>query len=215
MPKDYLNGKIYQMEPICDHEEGDVYIGSTCQEFISRRLAEHIYSYKKWKNGKNPFISSFSLFEKYGIANIRIILLETFPCNSNDELRSREAYHQKQNKCVNKFIAFRSKEENQEYKKQYSEVHKEDLKQYREEHRDEKIEYDKKYREENHEEIKQKQKKYREEHKQEISEKAKEIITCECGREVRKYKLKRHQRTDIHKELMLQLHEVEKKNDAI
>lgn len=183
MPKDYSNGKIYQMEPICDHEEGDVYIGSTCQKFISRRLAEHIYDYKKWKNGKCRFVSSFLLFEKYEINNMRIILLESYPCHNNDELRSREAYYQKQNKCVNKCIAFRTKEEHKEKKKQYDE-------EYIEKHHDERLQY---------------AKQYHEEHKQKISENKKEKITCECGREIRKHQLKRHQRSDIHKELMTKI----------
>ena len=209
MPKDYSKSKIYKMEAICESEEGDVYIGSTTQNYISHRLAEHVRNYKSWKKGKQNFTSSFSLFEKYGIDNVRIVLLETYPCHNNDELRSRETHYQKQNKCVNKFIAFRSEVDHLEYRKQYREEHHDKIleyqKQYRIEHNEEISEYKKKYREEHRDELLKQMKQYREEHKQEISEKAKEIITCECGRPVRKYDLKRHQRSDIHKELMTKI----------
>jgi len=208
MPKDYSKSKIYKLETICESDEGDVYIGSTTQNYISHRLAEHVRGYNNWKNRKYPFVSSYALFEKYGIDNVRIILLESCPCTSNAELRAREAYYQKSMKCINKNIAFRTKEELLEYFNKYREEHRDDLleysNKYREEHRDERLEYFKQY-----------SKQYYEEHKQELSEKGKEKITCECGRELRKYGLHRHQNSDIHKDLMLQLHEVENKNDAI
>ena len=200
MPKDYSKSKIYKLEPICESEEGDVYIGSTTQNYISHRLAEHVRKYKQWKNGTQALTYSFLLFEKYGIDNIRIILLESYPCSNNDELRVREAYYQKSMKCVNKCIAFRTKEEISEKKKQY-----------RQEYLKELSEYNKQYREEHQKEISEKQKIYYQNRKQELSE----IITCECGREIRKDYFNRHQDKDIHKELMLQIHDVEKKNDAI
>jgi len=235
------------LEPICESEEGDVYIGSTTQNYISHRLAEHVRNYKQWNKEKTSFTSSFLLFDKYGIDNVRIVLLELYPCHNNDELRARETYYQKQNKCVNNRMAFISKEEKLEYYKQYREEHRDKQleynKQYYNEHRDKKLEYNKQYREEHRDEISEKQKQYREEHrdelseynkqyhaehredrleqmkqyreeyKQEISENKKEKITCECGREVRKYELKRHQRSDIHKKnLLLQLHDAKKEN---
>lgn len=198
MPKDYSKSKIYKIEPICDYEEGDIYIGSTIQNLISHRLAEHVRHYKQWKNVKYHFTSSYSLFEKYGIDNMRIILLETYPCNSNDELRAREAYYQKSMKCVNNRMAFTSKEERSEQQKEYQ-------KQYREENWEELSEKNKKYREENREILLEKKKQYYHENKKETLEKAKEKIICQCGRPIRKYGLKEHQCSDIHKELMLQL----------
>ena len=47
-------------------------------------------------------------------------------------------------------------------------------------------------------------KQYNEEHKQERADKGKIRIICECGRELRKSDLKRHLKTNIHKELMEQ-----------
>ena len=62
----------------------------------------------------------------------------------------------------------------------------------------------KKWCEENRERVKETAKQYREEHKEEIAEKGKIKIVCECGRELRKEDLKRHLKTNIHKELMEQ-----------
>ena len=30
----YSNGKIYKIEPIIDHDEGDIYIGSTTKKYL-------------------------------------------------------------------------------------------------------------------------------------------------------------------------------------
>ena len=45
--KDYSKGKIYKIEPICDHDEGDIYIGSTTKEYLSQRMTLHRNDYKK------------------------------------------------------------------------------------------------------------------------------------------------------------------------
>ena len=51
--RDYAKGKIYMIEPICEHEEGERYYGSTIQEYLSTRFAGHIRSYKLWKKTSN------------------------------------------------------------------------------------------------------------------------------------------------------------------
>ena len=48
--KKYENGKIYKIEPICEHEEGDIYIGSTAQKYLCNRMVKHKQDYKKFKN---------------------------------------------------------------------------------------------------------------------------------------------------------------------
>ena len=47
----YSNGKIYKIEPICEHDEGDVYIGSTTKMYLSDRMFGHRDNYRKYKNG--------------------------------------------------------------------------------------------------------------------------------------------------------------------
>ena len=70
----YNNGKIYKLEPICEYEEGNIYIGSTTKEYLCQRLATHKRDYKQWKKKslfllrkKNPKknLSFFSLLRAY------------------------------------------------------------------------------------------------------------------------------------------------------
>jgi hypothetical protein len=84
----YQNGKIYKIEAL-NGEEGDVYIGSTCKQYLSQRMDKHRTSFKLWKEGKVNNVTSYNLFDKYGVENCNIILLETFPCTSHDELFAR------------------------------------------------------------------------------------------------------------------------------
>ena len=48
-------------------------------------------------------------------------------------------------------------------------------------------------------------KEYYENNKDKINEKKKEIIKCDCGCEIRKHNLKRHQRNKKHQQLMEQI----------
>ena len=50
---DYQLGKIYKIE--CN-VTGKVYIGSTCEPILARRLAGHIKSYKRYLNGKFHYL---------------------------------------------------------------------------------------------------------------------------------------------------------------
>jgi 2,3-bisphosphoglycerate-independent phosphoglycerate mutase len=51
MTINYKNGKIYKIEPTVDHDEGDVYIGSTTKEYLSQRMVQHRDNYKTYKKG--------------------------------------------------------------------------------------------------------------------------------------------------------------------
>lgn len=79
----YQNGKIYTIR---SYNFDKYYIGSTCIR-LSQRLSEHVNKYKQWKNGKYHYTTSCNIIEK---ENYYIELLESFPCNSKDELRKRE-----------------------------------------------------------------------------------------------------------------------------
>ena len=94
---DYKLGKIYRLS------NGHlVYIGSTAQLQLSMRLGDHKSHYKRWVKTGKYYTSSFELF-KVGTPTIELI--ESYPCNSKDELRAREGHHQKLNVCVNKYMA--------------------------------------------------------------------------------------------------------------
>jgi len=92
MGKDYSLGKIYKI--VADtEEEYKCYIGSTCRPLLSQRMSNHREKYKSWKNGTSKnYISSFTLFERFGVEKCRIVLIENYPCSSIDELTSRERY---------------------------------------------------------------------------------------------------------------------------
>ena len=82
----YGNGKIYKIECLSSTDENDIYIGSTMKEHLSQRMDTHRTNYKQWLKGKGAHVTSCDLFEKYGLENCRITLIETCPCESRDEL---------------------------------------------------------------------------------------------------------------------------------
>jgi ribosome-interacting GTPase 1 len=72
----------------------------------------HRKDYVQWENGnvKVNKLTSFDIFDEYGIENCQIVLIETFPCSSRDELNARESYYIRSLNCVNKVILGRTKE---------------------------------------------------------------------------------------------------------
>ncbi len=101
----YQLGKIYKIE--C-HQTGEIYVGSTVQPTLARRLAKHVDSWNCWKKGITRYMTSFQIIER---GEYEIILLELYPCNSKDELTQREKYYIKSLKCINKVIPKRTMQE--------------------------------------------------------------------------------------------------------
>jgi len=89
---DYNNAKIYKL---WSPEGDDIYIGSTTK-YLSTRKAQHKYEYE---NREHPHCRSKILYEKYN--DVRIELLECFPCENKDELNKKENEYIRSNKCVN------------------------------------------------------------------------------------------------------------------
>jgi hypothetical protein len=171
MARNYQQAKIYCIK-VNTEEEYLPYVGSSCKRLLSQRMNQHRDDYKKWKNGKHNFVSSFTLFEKYGIENCFIELIELFPCNCNDELRKKEREHIEKMKCVNMDRPSITEEERVEYKKEWYDVNKKRLL--------------------------EKQKIYREEHKEQICEKIKKRYVCECGVKSLLCNKARHNKTKKH-----------------
>ena len=151
MTNKYQNGKIYK---ITDIEYKRSYFGSTVQP-LSTRMAKHRNHYKMYLNDTYCRLSSFDLFDEFGVDNCKIELVENFSCNSKEELNAREGYHIRTTTCVNKQVAGRSDE-------QYRVEHKQQIRDYRQN---------------NKERINELKVIYYHEH----SEKLKEPILCECG----------------------------------
>ena len=159
----YNNGKIYKIQPKSDGEQGDIYIGSTTKVLLSQRMSEHRCDYKRWKKGNTNKVTSFILFDKYGVENCEIVLIEIVNVESKDELIAREKHWIQSTNCVNKLVVGRTP-------KEYYEENKEAIlfckKKYHNENKETIQVYKKKYREENKETIRVYQKKYREENKE-------------------------------------------------
>ena len=92
----YNLGKIYK---IVDNTNDNIYIGSTCEPTLSRRLAKHVSNFNGYKRGKDKFMTSFKILEN---GDYDIILIEDFPCDNKNQLFARERYWTDNINCVNK-----------------------------------------------------------------------------------------------------------------
>jgi hypothetical protein len=121
----------------------------------------HRGSYNYWKSGKGGLITSFLLFDEYGLDNCFIELLEAKPCASRDEMKQLEGGYIRNLACVNKCIAGRTMKEYHEdnktrinkTQKEYQEINKEKVKQYYEKNKERISEKAKEYRENNKDKI--------------------------------------------------------------
>ena len=155
--KNYNNSKIYKIEPTCEYDEGDIYIGSTNREYLCQRMAAHKYQYKKYKEGLFNKITSFDIFEKYGVENVNIVLIELVNANSKDELILKESEYIRNTKCINKVIPNRTQKE---YIQEKKEKIRSDCKNYREQNKEKIKIKDKKYYKNNREKILEQKKQY-------------------------------------------------------
>jgi len=104
----YSNSKIYKIEPTVPHEEDEVYYGATTKQYMCQRWGNHVTDYRRKKLRQTTVKN---LFDKYGIDNCSIVLIELFPCETKDELSAREGYYIRNNPCVNRLISGRGKTE--------------------------------------------------------------------------------------------------------
>ncbi len=102
----YNDSKIYK---IVDNTSDKVYIGSTCQKYISQRLQGHVKNYRRFVKGQHHFVSSYKILES---GNYDIVLLENVNCDTVEQLRARERYFIETTlNCVNKQIPNRTNKE--------------------------------------------------------------------------------------------------------
>lgn len=219
---DYSKGKIYKIV-VDTQKEYKPYVGSTIQT-LSNRMSEHRSGYKYKKN----ICSSFDLFERFGVDKCKIFLIEEYPCNTYEQLLSRERYWFDNIECCNKIRPFITKEEEIEHDKKYHEQNREHYKKWRDEHKEQLTEYHKEwynqhkeevavkskpYREQHKEELNEKSRKYQQDHKEEIAKKKKEkyeknkekinvkrkeTYECSCGSILRKDHKLNHEKTKKH-----------------
>ena len=122
---DYGKGKIYKIVVNNTEDEYRPYIGSTTKNYLSERFVRHRNYYTSYKNGKqHKIVSAFILFDKYGIENCEIVLIENYPCATKDELRARERHWFDTIDNCNKCKPVRSEEEIQNEGKIYYKARK-------------------------------------------------------------------------------------------
>jgi hypothetical protein len=121
----YHNGKIYKLiSPNTDK----IYIGSSCEKYLSNRLAGHKKDWKRYMDEK-IMKKKYSSHDLFDFGDVKIQLIEIYKCENVFELHNRERYYIEQNKdiCLNKSIP------NRTYKEYYND-NKELIKQKRKEH---------------------------------------------------------------------------------
>ena len=179
---DYSQGKIYKL--ISDQTD-KIYIGSTVEPYLSRRLTGHKVAYNAWKTNTNTkYCSSFEILKN---DNYKIVLLELFPCNSKDVLCAKEQEwidNLKEN-CVNK-------------NKSYTGINTENMAEYQKLYYAENAEKHKKFRRENAEILAEYQKKYRQEHSKRIAKSRNTQFKCNCGSILTRTSKSNHERTKKH-----------------
>jgi len=152
--------KIYK---IVDNTNGDCYIGSTTQK-LNYRLSNH-----KTRCNNVYKCTSYKIINN---GDYKIELIEDIGIVSKGDRLQKERYYIENNKCINKVIPGRTR---QETCKAYNEKNKEKLKDY-------------------HKAYREKSKKYYEKHK----EKGKEKFTCECGGKYTRINKLTHEKTKKH-----------------
>jgi len=195
MVVNYQLGKIYKLES----PSGLIYIGSTCEPTLAKRMANHRTSYRNYINGKpKSRTTSIKLFEE-DYENTKIYLIEDYPCDSKDQLLKREGEIIKQYNCVNRGIAGQTKKE---CDRAYQKRNKERIRHQRKE-----------YYAKNAEKIKATSKRYIENNKQKITTQHKAYYDrIKQTPEFRaKEKAKRQEKSEKHK---LYMKEYYKKNKA-
>ena len=165
---DYAKSKIYKI--ICNITN-EMYVGSTTQP-LSKRLTGHIQGYKRYLNGKQHYITSFSIIER---GNYSIVLIEENNCENKEQLHRAERIHIENNICVNKVIPTRS---DKEYYVENRDVILEKNKEYHVANRDVILEKAKEYHVANRDVISERKKEYYVANREAISAKDKEYYVA-------------------------------------
>ena len=171
-------------------------------------MTVHRCKYKANKEGTKKYnFTSFQLFDKYGVDNCKIILIENVCAKSKDELIARETYYIRNMKCVNCRIEDRTEQEYyqdniekiKEYKRNYHIKNKENI-----------CEKTMKYYNDNREEINEKRrlvyesnKDYKRQEKIKFYHDTKTIVECACGSKIIQHHLNIHLNTAKHKNYLI------------
>ncbi|MDC0525671.1 GIY-YIG nuclease family protein [bacterium] len=167
---DYSKTMIYKL--ICDADPTFLYVGST--------VAWHK---RKCRHKTNTVNAPARVYEQIralgGWDQVKMILIETHPCNNKLEAHAREQYWIDQLKAnMNSIRAHTTREQFLEEDKKRSKA----------------------YHEANREEVLRKKKTHYQANKEEDLSKKREKVPCECGSVINRGDKARHCKTNVHKE---------------
>jgi hypothetical protein len=186
-------GKVYKITG-----KGKSYVGSTTQD-LKQRLWSHFKTSLDTTGRRNSVLYKF--IRENGTDHFTIELIEEYPCETIKELRTREQYWLDELKPeLNMFRSIANPKYEQECRDK--EERRRRSNRFYHEHKELVLERQRKYNKDHKDEIRERKKKYLEDHKEELKKKKAEKMTCECGCEITKLHLKRHQQTKLHKEFM-------------
>lgn len=205
----YANGKIYRLVSSVDNE---FYIGSTCMP-LSKRLYTHKAEAKHEPTPTQKYLNNI------GWQNVKIVLIEEFPCENKMQLEQRERkWIEDLNPSLNKNIPTRTQQEYgqlprvKEYKRLYRVKNRERLiesgKQYYAKNKEIMLGKNKKQREEKKDEYNKNRREKRAlvsnksppKTKEEIYLSRQEVVKCECGCETTRSNLSRHKKCKKHQQ---------------
>lgn len=221
---DYSRTIIYKI--VCNNLLiQDFYVGHTT-DFTNRKRSHKCYCNNEASKSYNLRIYQF-IRDHGNWENWSMIEIEKFPCNDLNEAKARERYWiETLHSTLNYTIPLRTQKE---WREEHTEELKEKRKDWYENNKDYKKQVDKDYYENNKEIIHKKQKEYNEIHKEEIRENnkiyrethkaecakmnkewreknaeyIKEKVKCECGCIVSRDTMRKHIKTDKHKNFLL------------
>ena len=179
----YQNAKIYKIEDIGGNM---CYFGSTTKQYLSPRMASHRSDYKKWLAGNHTKLTVIDIFEKYGVENCKIVLVELYPCQTKDELHKREAHYITSFECVNKQIPGRT----------LAEYYQDNKERIQKEHN------------EYYAKTKDAKKLYNEKNIEKIKARKKEVVDCECGNTYSRSSKSKHLESNTHKNALVEINNI-------
>ena len=201
----YQQGKIYKL---INNESSEIlYVGSTC-DTLPKRLGGHKKTSKRYPNRK----VYKNIMEIGGWDNVKIVLIEKYPCDEKIDLLKRERYWIENCNSFNVEIPSRSdeeyrndnKEKIKQRSRQYRLQNKEKIavreRQYYQENKDKIVGRVRQYYQENKDKINEKKKQYYQENKKKIKEKrrerGREKITCpRCSSIITKSAVSKHKKS--------------------
>lgn len=176
-------GKVYK---ITCNDTGDVYYGSTKKHLLSSRKAEHKADVKRYDEGKKP--RKCACYDIVKNNNFKIEIVEEAPL---ENLKQREKYYIQNFKCININNPLPTEEESKKKKWETEKIRRQDPEKYAKHLQTFKDWYNKKNKTE-----------YCKKRNEEYREKNNEIVECECGSHIVKYKLSIHYKTKKHLEFI-------------